>query len=96
MNALDRLYQNKIDALGYDTVYIELPISNIVDFDWKNILDKPPSNTSKKTIKELEILSNLTLRRSSEQEELVYKIDQELDAPFIELLDKYRLKFYYP
>lgn len=93
MNLLDRLYQQKIDSLGYDTVYTELPVSNIIDFDWKNILNKPPSNTDKSTIRELEIVSKATLNRSKSQIDIIHSIDQELDQPFIKLLNKYKLKY---
>ena len=34
MNIPHGLSKSKIDSIGYDTVYVERPISDIIDFDW--------------------------------------------------------------
>lgn len=85
---------NKIDSIGFETIYLEIPISNIIDFEWKNILDAPSKNSDKETIKELKIISQATKSRTKEDEQILYSLDQDLDTPFIKLLNKYRL--YYP
>jgi hypothetical protein len=57
MNPFLILHKDKIDSIGYDTVYLEKPMSNLIDFDWKKILKPPPVNSSKETLKELSIVS---------------------------------------
>lgn len=83
----------EIESLGYYTGYGYLPVSDIVDFDWKTILEKPPSNTSKTTLGELEIISQKTLNRSKEDIKLVKNIDGDPDSYFIDLLKEYRLEY---
>lgn len=80
-----------IDSIGFDTIYLEKPISSIIDFDWKNILQAPPKNSSSKTLEELKFLSRVTKDRIKKDVELVHSIDQDMDTPFILLLKKYRL-----
>lgn len=87
------LNTNKIDSIGFETIYLERPLSNLVDFDWKNILEPPPKNTSDQTHKELLLLAKVTKNRSLENIELIYNVDQDLDTPFILLLDKYNIKY---
>lgn len=93
MNLSYFLSTDKIDSIGYDTVYLEKPISNLIDFNWKTILAPPPKNTSETTTKELLLISRSTKNRSSKDIELVYNIDQNLDEPFILLLNKYNIKY---
>lgn len=93
MNTKYFLLTDKIDSMGYETVYLEKPISNLIDFDWKNILDAPPKNSSEKTIQELQLISRSTQNRSKKDIELIHNVDQNLDDPFILLLEKYRLKY---
>lgn len=94
MNNLNTLFQfSKIESLGYDTVYLEKPLSNIIDFDWKTILKKPPSNTSSSTINELKLLSSETSKRTLSDIELVHLIDQDLDYYFIQLTKSYNIKY---
>jgi len=93
MNLKYFLLKDKIDSIGYETIYLEKPMSNLINFDWKNILDAPPKNNSKKTIQELQLISRSTKNRSRKDIELIHNIDQNLDDPFILLLDKYKLKY---
>lgn len=93
MNLSYFLTTDKIDSIGYDTVYLEKPMSNLIDFNWKQILDEPPKNSSEETIKELKLVSQSTKNRTSKDTELVYNVDQDLDKPFILLLQKYGLKY---
>ena len=83
----------EIESLSYDTVYTEQPVPDIVDFDWKNILEKPPSNISKKTFLELQIVSQSTLTRDDKDIQLVQRMDQDPDSFFIELLKQYDLEY---
>lgn len=87
------LYRSKIENLGYDTVFVEYPVSPIVDFDYRKILPPPPQNTSSGVVNELNIVSKATLNRTEKQINLIYSIDQELDRPFILLLKKYNLAY---
>jgi hypothetical protein len=93
INLNSLLKYNEIENLGYDTVYIEKPVADLVDFDWKNILDKPPENNSKETLSELKLISRETLNRTNKDIELVKIIDQDPDKLFIELTDSYNLKY---
>lgn len=87
------LFRNKIESLGYDKVYLEKPMSNLVDFDWRNILPKPPSNSSNETKKELYLISKETNKRSTQDIDLIHSVDLDLDTPFIKLLNKYKLLY---
>jgi hypothetical protein len=83
----------EIESLSYDTVYTEQPVANIVDFDWKKILEAPPSNISKDTFLELQLVSRSTLNRTLEDTKLVEIIDQDPDSIFIDLLKQYNLEY---
>lgn len=85
--------RDKIEALGYDTIYLEKPMSKLIDFDWKNILKPPPSNLDKLTIDELKFIAKETTNRSKKEKENILKIDQELDEPFVLFLKKYNIKY---
>lgn len=88
------LLSENIDNITYETAYVEYPIPDILQsFDWKYILKRPPDNSSKKTMKELEIISDLTLRRSDNDKKLIYAIDQNIDSFFIALLAKYNIEY---
>lgn len=93
MNLSYFLSKDKIDSLGYETAYLEKPISRLIDFDWKKILDPPPKNSSETTLKELTLVSQSTKNRSSKDIELVHNVDQNLDKPFRLLLNKYSIKY---
>jgi hypothetical protein len=93
MNLSYSIPKNKIDSLGYDTVYLEKPISDIVEFNWKKILNAPPKNTSETTLKELILISRSTENRSVKDIELVHNVDQDLNKPFTLLLNKYNIKY---
>ena len=85
------LLRKKIESLGFETVYLEKPMSNLIDFDWKNILSRPPSNTSRITIDELKLLSKQTKNRSKADIDNIHRIDLDLDSSFIRLLNSYNL-----
>ena len=84
---------NKIEQLRYNSVSLEFPIPDIVSFDYKTIIDPPPSNTDPKTLKELTFVAESTFNRSEAEIERIYSIDRDLDAPFIKLLSKYKLQY---
>jgi hypothetical protein len=93
MNLYQILNYQKIIDLRFDGIYIEQPIPDIINFQWKTILPAPPANNSKQTIKELKTISSLTKNRSKEEEELVYIIDQDTDSLFKKILDKYDIEY---
>jgi hypothetical protein len=93
MNPFLILHKDKIDSIGYDTVYLEKPVSHLIDFDWKKILKPPALNSSKETLKELSIVSTATKNRTSKDIELVHNVDIDMDTPYILLLKKYNLKY---
>lgn len=93
MNLYTLFKYEKIEKLGYDTIYLEKPMSSLIDFDWRAILSPPPKNSENSTIKELKFISQETLNRSKQDEKQILVIDKELDYLFIELLSEYRLKY---
>lgn len=93
INLNSLLKYGEIEKLGYDTVYTEKPVPIIVDFNWKNILPAPPSNTSKQTLSELTLISKATLSRNKEDIELVNRIDQDPDSYFIDLTKEYKVEY---
>lgn len=88
MNLHQLLNHKKIVELQYDGIYTELPVPDIIDFDWKTLIDKPPDNDSSITIRELELISKLTLSRTKEQENLVIDVDQNTDEIFKNFIQK--------
>ncbi len=90
--ALVFLY-DKIEQLRYNSVSLEFPIPDIISFDYKTILNAPPSNTDPKTLKELTFVAESTFNRSETEIEQIYNIDRDLDAPFVKLLSKYKLEY---
>jgi hypothetical protein len=88
MNLSLLLKYKEIESLAYDSVFLEKPMPDIINFDYRNILSAPQTNTEQKTIKELEYLSYLTLNRSTEDLNKVHEIDQDIDPLFINILAK--------
>jgi hypothetical protein len=84
---------NQIDNIGFETIFLEKPISNIIDFEWRNILPSPPKNSSNITIKELNTLSLETQKRTKKDVELIHNVDVDLDSPFIYLLNRYGVSY---
>lgn len=86
---------NKIDQLKYtDFVeYKEKPdkISDKITIDWKEILSKPPVNTSEETVKELRYLSQLTDSLTPSQRVLVDLVDSEPLDLFRPIVKRYGL-----
>jgi hypothetical protein len=82
------LNYKKITELKYYTEVTEVPMSNLVDFDYKDILPPPPENNSKLVQKELSIISEATKKRTKQDIEFVHKMDQDIDSFYIELLNK--------
>jgi hypothetical protein len=82
-----------IDSIGYETVYLEQPISKLIDFDWKKILQDPPRNSSQTTKNELVFISKNTKERTHQDIELIYNVDMDLDKPYELLCKKYRVEY---
>ena len=82
-----------IESLTYDSVFLEKPMPDIIDFNYKLILSYPPANTENKTIKELEYLSRLTSNRSEQNIIDIYKIDEDVDDLFRQLLKKSNIEY---
>ena len=84
---------DKIEKLTYTDIRLEFPISKTISFDYKTILDAPSANTDPKTLKELKFVAESTFNRSDAEIEQIYKIDSDLDAPFVDLLSRYKLEY---
>jgi hypothetical protein len=94
MNILLNLHKDKLNSLGYDSLYLEKPVANFwKNIDWKNILDPPPANLSKTTFQELELLSRITKNRTKDEENLVHQIDKDMDTPFELLCKSYGVSY---
>ena len=87
MNLSLLLLYDKVEKLTYNEARVEIPMPNIISFDYKTILN------ASKTLKELKIVADATFNRSDAEVEKMYDIDQDLDAPFINLLSKYNLEY---
>lgn len=93
INLNSLLKYNEIENLGYDNVYLEKPVADIIDFNWKDILEAPPENTSQITLAELYSVSKASLNRTSEDISLVKIIDRNPDKLFIELTKEYNVEY---
>ena len=93
MNLSLLLSYDKIEKLTYNDAWVEIPMPDIISFDYKTILNGPLSNTDSKTLKELKLVADATFNRSDAEVEKMYSIDQDLDGPFINLLSKYNLEY---
>ena len=93
MNLNHILKYKKIKDLTYDSVSVEKPMSNIIDFDYKKILSPPLENTSQEVQKELDLISYATLHRTNTDIEFVLKMDADIDQFYEELLKKYNLPY---
>ena len=93
MNLNLALKYKKIRELTYDSVVTEKPMSNLVDFDYKKILQPPPSNTSQTVQKELRLISEQTSRRTNDDYDLIFRIDEDIDSFYVRLLKSYKLKY---
>lgn len=91
---LNKYLRNKeLQDLKFDTVYTEQPVPDIVQINWKNILDPPPPNDSSVTYKEVIFVAKKTLNRSQQDIEFVHKIDQDIDSRFVDLLQEYSIEY---
>ncbi|HUU87234.1 MAG TPA: hypothetical protein VMX17_05730, partial [Candidatus Glassbacteria bacterium] len=86
MNLNLLLKNKKIKELTYDTVFTEVPMSNLVDFDYKKILNPPPENISSITQKELEIVSRATLNKTTDDYDLIFRMDEDIDSFYVRFL----------
>jgi hypothetical protein len=87
------LRYKEIESLGYDSVYTEYPVPNIIKMNWKTILSPPPSNNSKTTLLELKKISKTTLNRTSEDINIIHLVDQDPDQLFENLVKSYNLQY---
>ena len=97
MNILSQIkYADKtdiLDSLSFYDHFTEYPDSNVVDFDWKKILDKPENNSSKSTYSELIEVYNKSKSRNKEQLNLIKNIDYNANYFLYKFLDKVNIKF---
>lgn len=79
--------------MTYDSVITEIPMSNLVDFDFKTILFAPPENNSYTTQKELNLISYVTLNRTHDDYDLIFRTDEDIDSFYIRFLNTQRLVY---
>jgi hypothetical protein len=85
--------QEILDALTYYDHVTEYPIPDIVDDDWKTILQKPNNNSSQKTYSELIEVHNKAKSRNKEQLDLIQKIDLNANYALYKFLEQVNIKF---
>lgn len=91
---LNLIFKNqKIRELTYDSVVTEKPMSDLVDFDFKKILEPPPANTSQIVQKELDIVSRKTSLRTNDDYDLIFRIDEDIDSFYVRILKAYQLEY---
>jgi hypothetical protein len=90
---LNNNYLSKIDNIKYCDYLIEYPVSNIIKFDWKKILENPPTNNSPKTHKELLQISKLSNNRTQKEIDLIHSIDDNANFLIDQTVKKYGLQF---
>ena len=93
MNLTRYLQSQQLDSLRYENIYLEKPVADIIDFNWKTILEPPPKNSSKTTYKELLYVIEQATKRTKEDEQLLYKIDQDVDPFFITALKQQNIEY---
>jgi hypothetical protein len=96
MNLNLLLKNKKIKELTYDTVFTEVPMSNLVDFDYRKILNPPPENTSYTTQKELNLISYTTLNKTQDDYDLIFRMDEDTDSFYVRFLKSQGQNYEYP
>jgi len=92
-NEIIKEFARKIDQITYtDDVKIQ-EVSDEITIGWTNVLPEPPANSSERTKKELEYLSNLTRNLTPQQIALVRLVDKEPLDLFSETIKRNNLKF---
>ena len=76
-NEVIKEFSRKIDQITYTDDIKTQEVSEKISIGWENVLPEPPSNSSKRTKKELEYLSNLTRNLTPQQRALVQLVDKE-------------------
>lgn len=79
---------NKLSKLVYTHNYHQKDVSDLVDFDYKKILDPPPKNNSYETYKELMFVLKETNNRTDKDLDLIYGYDKDMDQYFINIVGK--------
>lgn len=83
-----------IDDMKYTTKNIEdQKVSELIDFDYKSILDNPPINSSGSTLKELIYISKITNSRDDKDIEFVHKIDKSAASLVIDFCKNKKITF---
>jgi acid phosphatase (class A) len=92
-NEVIKEFSDKINKLTYtDKLKIE-KVGDEITIGWKNVLPKPPANSSNRTRKEIEYLENLTKSLTPQQRALVALVDKEPLDLFKNTISKNNLKF---
>lgn len=82
-----------IDSITYAGFYEEKPVANIVDFDWKKLLDPPPKNSDQQTYNELQQVISLSSKRTKEDLNFIYRIDSNANSILYGYLTKNKINF---
>ena len=85
-----------IDKITYSDSVSEVPVADIVELDWKNILVAPPKNSSKQTFSEIQyIYDSIKRQRTDTWTEKLLRIDSDPGVEIFDLFDSRKLNFPY-
>lgn len=82
-----------IDSIKYTDHIKKYTLPSIINFDWKNILDLPPKNSSQQTSEELQYVASLTLNRSTEDLALIDIVDKDPAILVKKVCDTHNISF---
>jgi hypothetical protein len=83
-----------IDKITYSDSVSEVPVADIVELDWKNILVTPPKNSSRQTFSEIQyIYESIKRQRTDAWTEKLLRIDYDPGVEIFDLFDSRKLNF---
>jgi len=82
-----------IDTISYVGFYEEQPVADVIDFNWKVLLEQPANNSTQKTYDELITVVNLSKKRNREETQLVSRIDNNANSLLYAYLSEQKIKF---
>lgn len=93
INSLVKSKSIDVDDIVYSKEIKKYTLSNYIDFDWKNILQKPSRNSSEYTIDDLLYVCSLTLNRTAKDIDLIKQVDKDPSILVKNLCDSVNINF---
>jgi len=92
-NEIIKQFSDKIDKITYTDDIKTEQVSEDITIGWKNVLPKPPLNSSERTRKEIKYLADLTKALTPQQRKLVELVDNDSLDLFRPIVQKHNLDF---